>query len=135
MRSNLIPAPADSDDYSEVIQHYTSRKLTWSLSRKPSQKEPQSKVLSYFHGGYPILPTSSISLKPSFLGYLGWAASKELAMLSWSWATLEQQSYLQDLLTEAADELSIGNRLQGYNYHQFFTVLIAVVVIRSIDTV
>ena len=39
-------------------------------------------------------------------------------MLSWSWATLEQQSYLQELLTEAADdafckvldELSIGNR-------------------------
>lgn len=49
-------------------------------------------------------------------------------MLSWSWATLEQQSYLQDLLTEAADELSIGNRLQGYNYHQFFTLLIVVVV-------
>lgn len=59
-------------------------------------------MLSYFHGGYSILPTSSISLKPSVLGYLGCAASKELAMLSWSWATLEQQSYLQELLTEAA---------------------------------
>ena len=56
-------------------------------------------------------------------------------MLSWSWATLEQQSYLQDLLTEAADEFSIENRLQGYNYHQFFTLLIVVVAIRSIDTV
>lgn len=66
MGRNLIPAPADTDDYSEVIQHYTSRKLTWSLTRKPSQKEPQSKVLSYFHGGYPILPIEAF-----FLGLFG----------------------------------------------------------------
>eukprot|EP00434_Breviolum_minutum_P016580 symbB.v1.2.014617.t2/scaffold1072.1/size139929/4 len=83
---------------------YRDAELLQTLERimVQRQKELTTRLLTnVFWSFATLLWPSGPQLFSAALGGVAEMKTQELAMLSWSWATLEQQSYLQDLLTEA----------------------------------